>query len=510
MSDLRLSELLKVLDLAALRDQRRAGQMMRAVIKQYRRISVEEAARQLREALDAPNRQSAEARTKMVLRALDIAVRELKLPPQRAEQIIRLAVRERIQNLDELLLLQNPELSFNHPREVQARAVGVARQQMNNYWDKEQRRFRNDVAKTVRQAIRDGLPAEKAADLLQERLGVSRNRAILIAVDQMLTAQANADKQRQRDMNIEEYLWRTMADQRVRGKPSGKYPKAMPSHWARHNKKYKWSESAELYPGKEIRCRCRAVPIVTGGRALTRRGEGEDKAPPLPERPSSYAPAGPSAEDNFNIPTEPAFDEALEGLTLISEVHGGANLPPVRVRQATPQNQMNDDEPAAYEPETRDNSARGILLNPRNPATPAEFIHEGGHFFDHQVFGVRGQYASESHPDLEEWRQAVQNSALVQHLRHLSEQETVEWSGRIRAVRHDQVEYLLKGRELFARAYTQYIAMQNGGLSIREELGSRVHQETHPLLYPEQWDAEDFEPIARAIEALLLKRGLVK
>lgn len=248
---LHLSELLRVLDLASLKEKRHVDQMRLAVLRQYRKVALDDAAQQLREALDAPNPASARARSNMVLKALDIAVKDLGLPPQRAEQIIRQAVKGRVQSLDELVRLQNPNLSFNAPKEVQARAVAASRKRMNDYWANEQKRFRDDVARHIRTAIRQGLEPEKAADLLEQRLGVSRSRAVLIATDQMLTAAAEADRQRQRDMGIEVYLWRTVGDNRVR-----------PEHVARNGKRYEWRAGDE-YPGLAIRCRCRALPVVS-------------------------------------------------------------------------------------------------------------------------------------------------------------------------------------------------------------------------------------------------------
>ena len=88
MADLRLTELLRVLDLAALREQRHMSVMLRAVVRQYKAVSLADVTRQLREALDAPDSRSAKARTDLVLRALDIAVKELKLPPAQAERIV--------------------------------------------------------------------------------------------------------------------------------------------------------------------------------------------------------------------------------------------------------------------------------------------------------------------------------------------------------------------------------------------------------------------------------------
>lgn len=250
MANLHLNELIRLAELGALREQRHMDEMKRLIIRHYRKIGLEQTAAELRKALNHPHKASSRARVNLILKALDHAVAELGLPPQRAEAIIKRAVYDRIQTLDEMMRLQNPQLSFNDPSEVQARAVAVARRQMNSYWAKEQRRFRNDVSRTIREAIRTKQAPEQAADLLEERLGVNRNRAVLIATDQMLTAAANADRRRQEAMGVKKYVWRTVGDKRVRDE-----------HKLRNGKKYLWSKRAD-YPGKAIRCRCRALPVV--------------------------------------------------------------------------------------------------------------------------------------------------------------------------------------------------------------------------------------------------------
>lgn len=95
--------------------------------------------------------------------------------------------------------------------------MSVARRDMNTYWVKKQRRLQNNVVRMTRQAIRTGLIPDHAADLLQNRVNVSRSRAVLIATDQLLTTAADADRARQRDMGITEYLWRSVGDAKVRG-----------------------------------------------------------------------------------------------------------------------------------------------------------------------------------------------------------------------------------------------------------------------------------------------------
>nr|WP_232337879.1 minor capsid protein [Deinococcus arboris] len=119
---------------------------------------------------------------------------------------------------------------------------------MNGYWSKEQKRFRDDTAKTVREAIRKGLSVEQAAGLLEERLGVGRNRALLIAEDQLLTAAARAEADRQQALGLTSYVWWSRLDNRVR-RP----------HQLLHGQVRRWKEGE--WPGQAIRCRCRAVPV---------------------------------------------------------------------------------------------------------------------------------------------------------------------------------------------------------------------------------------------------------
>jgi len=73
----------------------------------------------------------------------------------------------------------------------------------------------------------------------------------------------------------DEYIWQTALDEKVRGNPFGRYPKAIPSHWAMEGKICKWSDSSvysndgrtwlkrtgimpRVPPGYEENCRCTA------------------------------------------------------------------------------------------------------------------------------------------------------------------------------------------------------------------------------------------------------------
>lgn len=113
------------------------------------------------------------------------------------------------------------------------------------------------VTTAVNQGYRDGLSWRSISQNIQAETGVAKRRADLIARDQVATMNMQVTKQRADDLEIKQFKWRTMEDQRVRGNPSGKYPKANPSHFARNGKVYNWSDGAgprDTFPGQAINC----------------------------------------------------------------------------------------------------------------------------------------------------------------------------------------------------------------------------------------------------------------
>lgn len=121
------------------------------------------------------------------------------------------------------------------------------------------------IATTVNSGFREGLSWRSISQNIQNETAVSKRRANLIARDQVATMNMQVTQQRAKDLGIKQFKWRTMEDQRVRGNPSGLYPKAKPSHYARNGKTYNWSEGAgsqDSLPGQGINCRCYAENLI--------------------------------------------------------------------------------------------------------------------------------------------------------------------------------------------------------------------------------------------------------
>jgi len=116
--------------------------------------------------------------------------------------------------------------------------------------------------KSIEKKIISGGPIEA---LKNPPFNTARKRSRLIARDQIGKLNGKLIEKRQTQLGIDSYIWRTSLDERVRGNPSGRYPNAVPSHYGREGKVYKWDTPPEGgHPGEAILCRCTAEPYIEG------------------------------------------------------------------------------------------------------------------------------------------------------------------------------------------------------------------------------------------------------
>ncbi len=124
-----------------------------------------------------------------------------------------------------------------------------------------------DVARRLEaqmlQALTQGLNNAEIAKIISREFGIGRRRAALIARDQAASFNGNLNRIRQTAMGVTEYVWSTSLDERVRGNPGGKYPRARPSHWDREGKTFRWNAPpSDGHPGEPINCRCTARAVI--------------------------------------------------------------------------------------------------------------------------------------------------------------------------------------------------------------------------------------------------------
>jgi len=105
----------------------------------------------------------------------------------------------------------------------------------------------------------------------------SRRKAQLMARDQTSKLTGALNQVRQESIGIDEYIWRTVQDQRVAGDPTGKYPDVNPKstfhgdHYDRNGKRFKWNDPPpDGHPGQPGYCRCHAQPVIDPAKIIAR------------------------------------------------------------------------------------------------------------------------------------------------------------------------------------------------------------------------------------------------
>lgn len=104
----------------------------------------------------------------------------------------------------------------------------------------------------VYEGITQGSRARSMVSEIRELGKTTKSRAHLIARDQTAKLNSALSRQRQIDVGVTEYVWRTAKDGRVRK-----------SHKRNNGKIFKWNSPPKTgHPGTAIQCRCVAQPII--------------------------------------------------------------------------------------------------------------------------------------------------------------------------------------------------------------------------------------------------------
>lgn len=147
----------------------------------------------------------------------------------------------------------------------------------------------------------------------------------------------------------------------------------------------------------------------------------------------------------------------------------------------------------------------------QNPATQESYIrliggslvHEIGHSVDHRLGGR--DFASELGNDerVNAVVDALLKTSAVAKLNEIKEtgRSTISANGNSTRVRANPqyATYLLEKKELFARAYHQYIGLRSNMKPISQALEDAASNNPK---YPLKWSDEEFEPIAQAFDNL--------
>ena len=126
----------------------------------------------------------------------------------------------------------------------------------------------SDLEKTIFSMVRGGESIADIRQQIEERYAVSENRARLIARDQVNKFNGQLTEERQTRLGVEQYIWRTSEDQRVRGVFNSNTNG--PNHVRLNGVVFDWSKAPitnrnkgeRNHPGGDIQCRCWAEPVM--------------------------------------------------------------------------------------------------------------------------------------------------------------------------------------------------------------------------------------------------------
>lgn len=123
----------------------------------------------------------------------------------------------------------------------------------------------------------------------------------------------------------------------------------------------------------------------------------------------------------------------------------------------------------------------------------SQLVHEIGHKLDREGIGSKNSYASmgQTNPEMKSVLQAIKSSSAVNSLKTAS--------AYTRSPAYQS--YQLKEVELWARAYTQYVAQESGDPDLLQDIENRRNG-TAGYWPDSQWTTADFAPIRKAIRSL--------
>lgn len=223
----------------------------------------------------------------------------------------------------------------------------------------------------------------------------------------------------------------------------------------------------------------------------------------MDDQPSRRAPMGIPISRSIQVPPGRAFDPVRRALDAIDAVHGDGVPPLLPVIRTRGRVQV-----GAYEWNEYTGEALRLSFSSVGTHPELSVVHEIGHFLDHRGLGRRGELGSAigAVPDLLGAIEASEAYARLSALR-FRRRVRVQTPTRteFEAVNQRLVMYLLNPRELFARAYAQFIALASGDAILAKQLND-LRSSRRGTVYHDVWRDEDFADVTTEFVSLFERR----
>ncbi len=147
-----------------------------------------------------------------------------------------------------------------------------------------------------------------------------------------------------------------------------------------------------------------------------------------------------------------------------------------------------------------------IYINPAANHPELSLLHEIGHLLGWQSIpkSLPGNRNFNEDPLFYDWLDAVLDSGNVQRLISLRDQQA-EGSDT-----YEDINYLLRPEELWARAYTQYVARKSGLEALNQQISAGNKTALNGILYAPFWPSDQFPPIETTMDVIFQNQGWTK
>ncbi len=223
--------------------------------------------------------------------------------------------------------------------------------------------------------------------------------------------------------------------------------------------------------------------------------------PPSPETPviNAVVPGVPvsNALDVSGLKNGEMKSQVNLALQTIDKIHSDGNLPTIPILQTGAGRNYG----AFYT--TWSESPIKIAISPKGDHKALTALHEIGHFLDNSGLGSGKRWTSQISNQLDNNR--IVNIAKKSNWWTGFSERVTKFSNaseRMISLSPKYLKYIRGSKEIFARAYAQFIAMESGDPILMAQLRKLQEQ-----AFSTQWSDEDFKPIAEEFRKLFKEQG---
>lgn len=223
--------------------------------------------------------------------------------------------------------------------------------------------------------------------------------------------------------------------------------------------------------------------------------------------PGKPQPAGTPVSSHFTKIDDTIKAKVNRAMKAIDEVHGDGvlkNIPILSLRH--------DDAADGYFTRGAEGGPPKKISIKAGGVTPElTHVHEMGHYLDYWALGKQGSFASTETKAGKTLLAAIKQTPTTKALLEGIKSGKILSEGRMMFANQrskEYMEYLARDREIFARAYSQYIANKSSSDILKKQLAGLIKDQGNDTMR-QHWSEEEFKPIEKLFEEIFIEKGWI-